>query len=313
MAIKTKDLKVLWARSGNRCAICRTPLTQNSTSGASHTLGEQAHIVGDNNGSARSDSVLSDAERDEYHNLILLCPNHHTEIDRNIEDWPAERLYIAKSKHELWVTETLSETENYINNAKQAAAAAIIDSAVELCKLEEWKNWTSFALSPDPKWHVDMPDKIFEFRLAAKSSTCSESFDELGRATETFSILLNTAAQKFMQHAEKVGDQYFPHKFYRSSEWDENYDNRVRSYLNWVDDCHSLIREATRAANWFAEVVRRDINPMFFAEKGKFLVIEGPDMQFQFTAHLLEYSDEDKRSLPSNLEERLTSLLAHQD
>ena len=48
MTIKGKDIKILWGRSGNRCAICRTQLTQDAAAvSAAFTLGEQAHIVGE--------------------------------------------------------------------------------------------------------------------------------------------------------------------------------------------------------------------------------------------------------------------------
>jgi len=41
-----------------------------------------AHICGDKPGANRHDAGQTDAERDDYQNLILLCPTHHTLIDR---------------------------------------------------------------------------------------------------------------------------------------------------------------------------------------------------------------------------------------
>jgi hypothetical protein len=115
MTIKQKDIKILWGRSGNRCALCKKQLTQDTLgSTAAFTLGEQAHIVGDKPGSARSNSLLTEEQRDSYHNLILLCPNHHAEIDSNETDWSIEKLHQIKSEHELWVTETLSETIDHV-------------------------------------------------------------------------------------------------------------------------------------------------------------------------------------------------------
>lgn len=165
MAIKDKDIKILWGRSGNRCAICQIPLTQDTAAvSAAFTLGEQAHIVGEKDDGPRGTSPLSPEDRDSYHNLILLCPNDHTKIDKSETDWPVERLHLAKSRHELWVTETLSETIDHVQLANQAALSAIIDSAVEACDLEKWHGWTSFALSPDQRWPKERPDAIWEFR-----------------------------------------------------------------------------------------------------------------------------------------------------
>ncbi|MGI2124063.1 HNH endonuclease signature motif containing protein [Shewanella baltica] len=304
MGIKQKDIKILWGRSGNRCAICKTELTQDKSAvTSSFTLGEQAHIVGDQPGSARSNSPLTDEQRDSYHNLVLLCPTHHTEIDSNEDDWPVERLHQIKSEHELWVTETLSETIDHVRLAKQAVLASIVDSAVDLCDLKEWQNWTSFALSPDPKWAKERPDRIFDFRQKVIAAIWPDEFDELKNAAITLSVSLNRAAQTYLEHSDLQGDTYFPHKFYKVMRNNPNYDRDLAAYEKWLDECYASIYQATKAANWFADVVRRDINPMFFSEKGKFLIMEGPFMNLSFRTRLIEYSAEEKSSLPDALYE----------
>lgn len=300
MAINQKDIKLLWGRSGNRCAVCQIELTQDkNASTASFTLGEQAHIVGEKETAARGKSLLSLEDRNSYHNLILLCPNHHTEIDSNEDDWPIEKLHKFKSAHELWVSETLSSVKDIFEIAKQVSVTTIIDAAVNDCRLENWQNWTSFALSPDPTWPSDLPDKIFEFRQKVIATIWPDEFQELKRATETFSITLNIAAQTFMEHAELHGDIYYPHKFYKTGGWNENYDKDADKYIEWIKFCHRMLREATKSANWFADIVRRDINPMFFAEKGRFLTMEGDVLGFETKLHT--YTAEQRDSLPESL------------
>ena len=45
---------------------------------------------------------------DTYENLILLCPTHHTEIDKSPEGtFPAENLFAWKEEHEMRVTKAL--------------------------------------------------------------------------------------------------------------------------------------------------------------------------------------------------------------
>ena len=128
MAINQKDIKLLWGRSGNRCALCRTVLTQDKRAvSAAYTVGEQAHIVGEKESAARGKSLLTSDERNSYHNLILLCPTDHTIIDENEEDWPVEKLHLKKSEHELWVVETLSESVDQKDIATQASVTNIID------------------------------------------------------------------------------------------------------------------------------------------------------------------------------------------
>ena len=298
MAIKQKDIKLLWGRSGNRCAICKIELTQDKEAvTAAYTLGEQAHIVGEKDDAPRGKSPLSEKERNSYHNLILLCPTHHTEIDNNEEDWPVEKLHQIKSEHELWVTETLSETIDHVKLARETVISNIVDTAVSLCGLEEWESWMSFALAPDPVWPKVLPDKIFEFRKKVIAAIWPNEYEELKRATITFSILLHKAAQLFLEHSEAQGDKLFPFKFYKANGFNENYDEDQK----WIEECHQILREATKAANWFADAVRQYVNPMFFAEKGKFIITEGPFMDLSFRTVLLEFTEEEKKDLPDLL------------
>lgn len=102
--MREKEIKILWGRSGNRCAICKLELTPD---GDRETLGEMAHIVAKSNDGPRGNLPLEPSERDKYKNLILLCPTHHADIDKNYTDWPVERLHRTKTEHEAWVSEQL--------------------------------------------------------------------------------------------------------------------------------------------------------------------------------------------------------------
>lgn len=92
------DVKLLFARSGNRCAFpkCRSPMALNET-----LTGEVCHITGVRPGSARYDSSLTDAERHAYSNLVLMCPTHHTVIDDDEEAYTVDRLRKIKAAHEF--------------------------------------------------------------------------------------------------------------------------------------------------------------------------------------------------------------------
>lgn len=98
--MKDFDKKKLWARSGNLCSFpgCNVELVQEEQ--ANRVLGEEAHIRGDKPGSARYDPTQSPDERDSYENRILLCPNHHVEVDANPLFWSVERLIEIKAMHE---------------------------------------------------------------------------------------------------------------------------------------------------------------------------------------------------------------------
>ena len=85
MAISEKSIKILWSAAGGRCSYpdCGTQLSFGQAAEfAPHTIGQMAHIRGEKAGALRHDETQTVQQRDDYLNLILLCPTHHTMVDR---------------------------------------------------------------------------------------------------------------------------------------------------------------------------------------------------------------------------------------
>lgn len=101
MAISESDLKLLWGRAAGRCSLCKVQVTadKRSVTGA-YPYGENAHIVAEKMGGPRGGEPIAETLRNSYLNLILLCPNCHTKIDKSPEDYSATRLHQAKKAHE---------------------------------------------------------------------------------------------------------------------------------------------------------------------------------------------------------------------
>jgi len=107
MSISDKTRKILWGKSGNRCAFCKIELTISNESDTDLNIGEECHIISSKpNGPRYKASMKS---YDDYDNLILLCRNHHKEIDSLVETFPEEILRAVKQNHEKWVKESLAE------------------------------------------------------------------------------------------------------------------------------------------------------------------------------------------------------------
>lgn len=105
--IKESQIKLLWGESGSRCAICKVKLVKTNRDGGKYQVGEQAHIEGENPGSARYNLNMTDEERADYENLILLCPTDHTIIDKDEDDYTVSKLKQIKKDHEKWVNDSL--------------------------------------------------------------------------------------------------------------------------------------------------------------------------------------------------------------
>lgn len=110
MSVSDKSRKVLWARSGNRCAFCRQQLVVESTpNDAESVVGEECHIVSGAPNGPRFDPTFSKASIDTDENLILLCATHHKLIDDQVETYSVSVVRSIKQRHEKWVEEKLRQ------------------------------------------------------------------------------------------------------------------------------------------------------------------------------------------------------------
>lgn len=97
MPVSASTMKRLFVKAGNKCAMpkCQSPLLQGE-----HVLAEICHIRARRKGGARYDATLTATEKDDFKNLILLCPTCHTLIDKNRQTFTSELLLEIKELHE---------------------------------------------------------------------------------------------------------------------------------------------------------------------------------------------------------------------
>lgn len=109
MSISERARKILWGRSGNRCAICRHELVIDATAVADRSVvGEECHVVSGKSQGPRHDPAFSADRLDEPENLLLLCRIHHKMADDQYETYTVEVLQKLKANHEKWVSVTLA-------------------------------------------------------------------------------------------------------------------------------------------------------------------------------------------------------------
>ena len=107
------DIKLLWGRSAGRCAFpgCRESCILEGTASESPSArrGRIAHIVAHSDTGPRSSPSLSPQDRRKYANLILLCANHHDDVDAHEATYTVEILRQWKREHEQWVNTSLAK------------------------------------------------------------------------------------------------------------------------------------------------------------------------------------------------------------
>ncbi len=114
MSITAKTRKVLWGRSGNRCAICETELViERKAKDPESIVGEECHIISKKTNGPRHDPSCDANTLDEHDNLILLCATDHKLIDDQTEEYTVHVLQEIKAANERKVSERLSAKDGY--------------------------------------------------------------------------------------------------------------------------------------------------------------------------------------------------------
>ncbi len=105
MAASNQAKLIVWTKAAGLCSFpeCRRELVQEPSRDGSVPVGEIAHIVAEQPDGPRGQSPLSLEQRNHPPNLMLLCPTHHTEIDKAPQTYTVERLIEFKRRHEMWV------------------------------------------------------------------------------------------------------------------------------------------------------------------------------------------------------------------
>lgn len=187
MSVSYPTKLLLAFRSGDRCAFpgCSRHLTVDGpVGGDSVVLGEAAHIAGEQPKAARYDAAMTDEQRNHYDNLIYLCCDHHTQIDKQPHCFPVDRLRRLKAEHEAKVREGLD-----------AAFAQV--GFPELQRATEWVNkYQPGSDSPDLTL-VPPDEKISRNRLTNRS-----------RVTITMGLSVARLVGDFVQQEALVDPDY---------------------------------------------------------------------------------------------------------
>ncbi len=101
---------------------CHHPLFSDE-SGEDYHIAEMAHIFAATDNGPRANTGLSKTERAAYDNLILLCPNCHTEIDKAPDTFTDDRILEWKQSHK----ETIKRALGVANLSSRGEIRRFID------------------------------------------------------------------------------------------------------------------------------------------------------------------------------------------
>lgn len=236
-------LKV-WVRSGGRCAICGRYLLEGGLTHQAFSLGELAHIVGQQltKGSPRGLHELDETERDKADNLMLLCASEHDEIDRKgaVDVLTVDRLLKVKHDHEDWIRR-MTGLERNRGTAILRMIGSIRGDAVELSKPAA----SEAVLRSDsrfPEFPLSLEHYGFEIDLRhlPGEGRSQDSYWNAAKATidEVIAHKLKDAlTRERVRHLSVFGFARLPLLVYLGSKLDDTFDvtiyQRHRSTGNW--------------------------------------------------------------------------------
>lgn len=211
MPITSKSIKLLWSNAAGRCSFtgCNERLTVEQAAVFSpYTIGEMAHIKGDKAGSNRYDASQSHTERDSYQNLILLCPTHHTLIDKpeNEKVYSVKYLHEMKIKHECNISNRLS-IKKY-SNLEQ------LKEQLSIYMAENYQAWEQYGPTSNNARKYPNCSEIHALWTSERLSTIVPNNREILK-------LLNENRNLFSRTEQQIISKFLTH---------------VKSYEKWVND-----------------------------------------------------------------------------
>jgi hypothetical protein len=102
LSVPDKVKAQLWVAAGGRCEFkcCNRRLDRNLITKQKLFAGEHAHIIGESVHGPRGDAGLSKKLAQDASNLMLVCRECHSTIDRLADDYPVNLLLEMKKVHE---------------------------------------------------------------------------------------------------------------------------------------------------------------------------------------------------------------------
>ena len=116
---------MIWAESGNSCAICGGPLLADATETDDMSImGDEAHIVPRSEGGRRAEGRLgmTQAELDSDSNLLVLCKRDHKLVDDQPNHYTIEKLRRIKAEHRKRINSLRERQRQGAGQAEKVAA-----------------------------------------------------------------------------------------------------------------------------------------------------------------------------------------------
>jgi len=253
--------------------------------GVSVVIGEMAHIVAEESDGPRGKSPLSKAQRNSYANLILLCPTHHTRIDKvptGALEYPVEVLHDTKVQHEEWVRESLGAGRD----PDEMVYASIIDHISTGLDLKGWSWWVDNAVRGLLPFSVAEAAEYLKVRRT--TVIWPGKYPELDTTADDVMRSFVEYVEHFEELANLEGNFLREDVSFKQGPYNSEYKRLEKRSKLWRERNFLMLCRVANNVNCFSQAVRDRSIPSFYRVTGKFLVIDSMDVCGRGTAFALE-------------------------
>jgi hypothetical protein len=286
--LRVEVRKVLWGNAGNQCAfpectqriigdLAKPGQAFSSTGGV---IGEEAHIRSSKPTGPRHETEFPPEKLNDCENLILLCPTHHTVIDKNDgRAWPVAEVTKMKEAHEARVDAAMNSAEKDRNRLEVALAARIDRWEVTL-NVAGWEELTRCLNS-----HLPYVSNAQWLSLTETASWLAgvhwpPRYPKLAAAFKTHEAVLDVLIRLLTDSFVLAGDHHSirrRHKetWFSGSDGEQKYAEAISQF--GVDDAVAgvLITELTRSVNLVMTAINDELLPLYRFNDGSVQMIEG--------------------------------------
>ena len=212
MTISARSRKLLWGRSGSRCAMCQRELIMPGTPVEDESIvGDECHIVSPVSGGPRHNAEFSREKLNDHANLLLLCKVHHKLVDDQQSEYTASRLAKLKANHEKWVSEQLDSSRSRTRPLRVRRVAENTPAfLLRIRSGNELLNIVTNACAFAP--HYDDLSNEAEDELVAGFLQDAQDWGELGLESERDRMRAARSLDEHIGELERVGFWVFGYR-----------------------------------------------------------------------------------------------------
>lgn len=278
MSITIKTRKILWSKSGNKCAFpnCKADLIESSLfTDDSHVVGDEAHIIPQSKNGPRGEDFekIPIENIDKEPNLLLLCKKHHKIIDDDPINHSVAKLHSYKKEHEEWVHKTLNFNIEQIRD--ELEVISYIEEWEKRINIDEWINWTNAPIFlPKNMLSEEIVSSFLLTDRYIKSRIWPNKFQVLKESFDIFGNLLNDLYWIYSAEGENVRGEYWitMQTTIGRAHTLEAYQYKEEECLFISDLVTDLLIELTRIGNFLIKLIRKNFSQNYRSELGFLLI-----------------------------------------